>query len=64
MQSTPGSPRKRATTAITPSKHQFSRDGSGGVELGSVWVANAAELAGFNVTRRTTHLREPLFHGL
>ena len=32
--------------------------------LGSVWVANAAKLPGFDVTRRTTGPRKPLFHGL
>jgi len=33
-------------------------------DVGSVWVANAAELPGFDVIRRTTHLTKPSFHGL
>ena len=32
--------------------------------MGSVWVANAAELPGFHAARRTTRPRKPLFHGL
>ncbi len=40
------------------------RPGSGDADLGSVWVANAAELPGFRVPRRTTGPRKPLFHGL
>jgi hypothetical protein len=38
--------------------------GSGGADLGSVWVANAAELPGFHVPRRTTGPRKPIFHRL
>ena len=34
------------------------------VDVGSVWVANAAELPGFDVTPRTARSRKPLFHGL
>ena len=33
------------------------------VDLGSVWVADAAELPGFHVTRRTTGPRKPSIHG-
>jgi hypothetical protein len=35
-----------------------------GAEMGSVWVANAAKLPGFGVTRRTTRPRKPLFDGV
>ena len=48
----------------TPDDQAIGAAGSGDADLGSVWVANAAELPGFDVTRRTTGHRKPIVHGL